>query len=249
MKIRIRTAREVLIFTAAITAVTVAIPVVTVLSVFEAAPHPIFEEVGSQLLAIAAIIPLFITPPIALLLLNMIRQQTEMLENTDARIMYDILTGVFNRNHFLDSIRASDKGGPLMIIDADHFKSINDNHGHAVGDEALRILANAIRSCVGDEGFVGRLGGEEFAVFLPGRSERIGRLMAEVICDAVRGLVPMVTGPQVKMTVSIGCGYHRMTSVIGHSLKKADDLLYLAKASGRDRVVAESDQIALQRPA
>jgi diguanylate cyclase len=249
MKIRIRTAREVLIFTAAITAVTVAIPVVTVLSVFEAAPHPIFEAVGSQLLAIAAIIPLFITPPVALLLLNMIRQQTEMLENTDARIMYDMLTGVLNRSHFLDSIRASDVGGPLMIVDADHFKAINDNHGHAVGDEALRILANAIRECVGQQGFVGRLGGEEFAVFMPGKSEEQGHQMAEAICAAVRGLVPMVAGSQVKLTVSIGCGYHRMTNVIGHSLKKADDLLYRAKALGRDRVILADETLAAQRPA
>ena len=189
------------------------------------------------LFAVAVLVPAFLIPPIVYVVLNLIRKQTDMIRIVDSRIMFDMLTGTLNRNHFLDNMRASQTAGPIMIVDADHFKDINDRNGHAVGDEALRIMANAIQQCVGDGGIVGRLGGEEFGVFLAGKSEVEGHVCAADICTAVRRLHPLIAGYPVKLTVSIGCAYHRPAKVIGHSLKKADDLLYRAKAEGRDRAV------------
>ena len=240
MQLRVKTKREVWTFTAMITAIAVIIPIAIVGAAFALSPIHFTASFIVPGLAIAGLIPLFITPPIAFVVLNLLRMQTEMIQLVDDRIMFDMLTGVFNRNHFLDSIRASQANGPIMIVDADHFKSINDSHGHAIGDEALRIMANAIQKCVGDDGIVGRLGGEEFGVFMPRKTEAEGNAKAEAICKAVRRLSPLISGSKLKLTVSIGCSYHRTAKVIGHSLKEADDLLYRAKAEGRDRALCDA---------
>lgn len=246
MQARIKGKREVWIFTALITAITVFIPLAIVALAFSLAPEGYSAGYIAPRLVIAGLIPLFITPPIAYVVLNILRVQAEMIRRVDARIMFDMMTGLYNRNHFLDSVRASKANGPIMIVDADHFKSINDSHGHAVGDEALRVLANAIKQAVGEEGLVGRLGGEEFGVFMPGKSETEGFAKADAICAAIRSLHPLIAGRRVKLSVSIGASYHRATKVIGHSLKLADDLLYRAKAEGRDRAVYD-DNGAAQR--
>lgn len=200
-------------------------------------------------LLVVAGVPLLVTPVLTYVLLSILMAQGEMIRTIEARIMYDMLTGMLNRNHFLDSVRAANVNGPMLIIDADHFKSINDNHGHAVGDEALRIMANAIQHCIGKDGYVGRLGGEEFGVFLPGKSAAEGVAWAEAICTAVRGVSPLVAGNNIKLSVSIGCAYHRATRVIGHSMKIADDLLYRAKADGRDRVAHDFGKRAERKSA
>lgn len=234
---RIKGKREVWLFTAIITAMTVLIPLVIVAAALGLLGEADRVRFTASMLTIAGLIPLLITPPLAYVILNMLRVQHDMIRRVDARIMFDMMTGLYNRNHFLDRMRASQESGPIMIVDADHFKTINDSHGHAVGDEALRILANAVQQCVGSDGIVGRLGGEEFGIFMPGKDAAAGHAMADAVCAAVRALTPLLAGNQVKLTVSIGCSFHRTTNVIGHSLKQADDLLYRAKAEGRDRAI------------
>lgn len=236
MRIMIRTKREVTLLTAAITAMAALIPLCIISIVFGLTSDGMLAHLLPPMMLVAVAIPLLITPPIAFVVLDILRVQAEMIRTIDARIMFDMLTGVLNRNHFLDCVRAANANGPFLIVDADHFKMINDRNGHAVGDEALRIMANAIQQCVGKDGLVGRLGGEEFGVFLPGKSAAQGIACAETICAAVRGLSPLVAGTSVRLSVSVGCGYHRSARVIGHSMKVADDLLYRAKADGRDRV-------------
>jgi diguanylate cyclase len=237
MSLRIKTKQEVRVFTGAITAMTVLIPFTIAVAALAMADPGFSADYVGPLLAVAVLIPFFLIPPIVYVVLDLIRVQTEMIRTVDSRIMFDMLTGTLNRNHFLDSMRASKSAGPIMIVDADHFKSINDRHVHAIGDEALRIMANAIQQCVGDTGIVGRLGGEEFAVFLPGKSNIEGHVCANDICTAVRGLHPLIAGQAMTLTVSIGCAFHRPNRVIGHSLKQADDLLYRAKAEGRDQAI------------
>ncbi len=229
-----------LAFTALITLFAVLIPPAIIAAVFQLAPQHQVPAFIRQWLMIAGLIPLFLTPPIAYSILELIRVQAETISRVDARIKFDTMTGVFNRNHFIDTIRASRSNGPMMIVDADHFKVINDTHGHAVGDEALCILANAIEKCVGDDGTVGRLGGEEFGIFMPGKTKAEGHAKAEAICAAIRTLRPLIAGKDIRLSVSIGCSYHRATKVIGHSMKEADDRLYRAKADGRDRAVTAS---------
>jgi diguanylate cyclase len=249
MKLRVRNQREVWTFTALLTAFAVMIPLVTCWIVLSNSSENFSAGFIASGMIIAGTVPLLITPPIAHTVLNIIRIQSDMIRMVDARIMFDMMTGLFNRNHFLDSVRASQANGPLLIVDADHFKSINDNFGHAVGDEALRILANALKGCVGSKGLVGRLGGEEFGIFMPNKSKAEGQAMADAICGSVRQLHPLIAGKQVKLSVSIGCAQHRANNVIGHSMKLADDLLYRAKAEGRDRAVHEIETARQRRSA
>jgi diguanylate cyclase len=249
MQSRIKGKREVWIFTALITAISVLIPLAIVAVTLGLSPEAYGVKHILPWLAIAGLIPLFITPPIAYVVLNILRVQADMIRRVDARIMFDMMTGLYNRNHFLDSMRGAQANGPIMIVDADHFKLINDTRGHAVGDEALRILANAIKQCVRSAGIVGRLGGEEFGVFMPGKTRAEGHAMADAICACIRTLSPMIAGAPVHLSVSIGCGYHRHADVIGHSLKVADDLLYRAKEKGRDRAQWPENDTSQRRTA
>ena len=185
--------------------------------------------------SIALFIPLLIAPPCAYFILSMLRLLHETIEKVDLQIRLDPLTGILNRSHFLDSVRSQQSSGILMIADADHFKSINDRYGHAAGDEALRILANTLNQSVAHHGLVGRLGGEEFGIFLPGAGSAKGEEIAARVCNAVRQVKMLVDGHSIGITLSIGGSVHAATTTIGHSLKIADERLYFAKGSGRDQ--------------
>lgn len=185
--------------------------------------------------SIALFIPLLIAPPCAYFVLSIVRMLQETIEKVDSQIRFDPLTGILNRNHFLDSVRGREASGVLMIADADHFKKINDTHGHAGGDEVLRILANTLKQSVGNQGIVGRLGGEEFGIFLPSTSMAKGEQVAANICQTMRQVQMIVEGRSIGITLSIGGTVHAATTAIGHSLKIADRRLYAAKHAGRDQ--------------
>jgi diguanylate cyclase len=182
--------------------------------------------------SIAFFIPLLIAPPLSYLMLSLLRMQHETIQRVDDHMRFDLLTGVLNRSHFLDSIRSRAASGVLMIIDADHFKQVNDRLGHAAGDEALGILAQALHNVVGSKGIVGRLGGEEFGIFLPGFDIAAGEKVSDRLCKSVRGIDMIVDGKSLKMTISIGGTIHHRHLTIGHSLKVADKRLYAAKQGG-----------------
>jgi diguanylate cyclase len=234
MRFRITSQKDVLRYTLLITTLTVLVPVAVVAS----ALWPIrvsFPEIYSGGVTIAALIPLFITPPIALGGLHIVRLLTDTIDRIDDHVKFDGLTGLFNRSFFLDRVRSSRADGMLLIIDVDHFKAINDTHGHDAGDDALKTLASILSVAVGEEGFVGRLGGEEFAAFLPDYDARHGGLMGEMLCKAVREGGFVLGGKAQSLTISVGGTTHSENIPIGHSLKVADELLYRAKHEGRDR--------------
>jgi len=148
----------------------------------------------------------------------------------------DGLTGVANRRRF-DAVLAGalEQGSPvaLLLIDLDHFKRLNDGHGHLAGDEVLRRSAEAIASVCRERGLVARYGGEEFGVILTGAEAATAPQAAELIRDAVSG----VPGP-VTVTASIGvaaCPPHEPTAA--RLIAGADAALYAAKRTGRNRVV------------
>jgi diguanylate cyclase len=234
--IRIDSQKKVIRYTIAISAIAVAAPMAVVGGILALIPDVhIYAFIIS--LVIAALIPLLIAPPVSYVGLSLLRQVTETLDRVDAQIRFDPLTGVLNRGYFLDQIRSGQIGGALLIVDADHFKKINDNYGHSAGDAALVTLAHAMSKTVGPDGMTARLGGEEFAIFLPGQTLDKGVKIAEAVCANIRQLDPLIEGHRIKMTVSIGCSLHPKSALIGKSLKQADELLYRAKSSGRDKVV------------
>jgi diguanylate cyclase (GGDEF)-like protein len=124
----------------------------------------------------------------------------------------------------------------VLALDLDHFKAVNDTHGHAVGDEALRAFARRIRGPLRQSDHLARLGGEEFIVLLPGAPVSNALEIAERLRASVAE-APLVDVPRVAVTVSIGVAAFRPGDRGTDLLARADTAAYAAKRSGRDRVV------------
>lgn len=158
----------------------------------------------------------------------------------------DPLTGWFNRramHRVLDAewARARRQGSPLqlLVFDIDHFKAVNDRYGHAVGDQALQHVTQAVSQALRgyDQRF--RMGGEEFVVCVPGEQ---GAQLAERVRARVASVPLWVAGESIPLTVSIGGGALRASDAGWEAvLQRADQRLYAAKQAGRNRVVWESE--------
>ncbi|MEZ5823776.1 MAG: GGDEF domain-containing protein [Geminicoccaceae bacterium] len=174
--------------------------------------------------------------------LALAHRELERLANTDE------LTGIANRRYFMSHskkiLREAGAGtGPssIGILDIDHFKRVNDAHGHDTGDELLRAFAQAIAEGLGPDGLVGRLGGEEFAILLPSSNLREARAIA----DHVRRKVAEIhitcpgTGDRIGCTTSIGIAeFATDERLLRDAMTRADAALYAAKRDGRNRVRA-----------
>jgi len=165
-----------------------------------------------------------------------LRQAYRSLEH---RARHDGLTGVLNREAFIETAtsRLCEYGGTLLLIDADNFKQINDRYGHPTGDKALRSIARAIAKQMSARDVHGRIGGEEFAVFLPEVDGSAAFAAAEAIRHSVRStLVGDDAGASITVSVSIGGAESGPVSEIEALWRTADRHLYRAKRMGRDRV-------------
>lgn len=162
----------------------------------------------------------------------------------------DALTGLPNRRRFDEDLATAYKSAlrnreplSLLIVDADHFKRFNDQHGHAVGDEVLKRLARSLSKSVHRPAdLVCRFGGEEFAVLLPGTDVPGARRIAENVHDEVKSLsVPAagILAGTVTVSIGIACTADR-NGLVGPSdlIRLADEALYAAKRAGRDRTVS-----------
>ena len=125
--------------------------------------------------------------------------------------------------------------GALLVIDVDHFKAVNDNFGHEQGDEALRIIARKIRDEVRDTDFVGRLGGEEFSVFLPGMGQPNTEIIAERIRSAVNAAEFTPLGQQYPLSVSVGGVTFETPILVWQPLQCADLHCSSAERNSRER--------------
>ncbi|MGE7371224.1 GGDEF domain-containing protein [Neorhizobium sp. NPDC001467] len=129
----------------------------------------------------------------------------------------------------------------MLLVDVDHFKNINDTHGHDFGDIVLKAIAACVSETPGGRGQVFRLGGEEFVALVPGASSRDGLKLAEAIRQAVAGLSIDAGSQSVRVTVSIGIADNGDGQEKPHVVSAADAALYLAKAGGRNRSVLSGD--------
>lgn len=169
------------------------------------------------------------------------KQSAEQMAHTD------VLTGLDNRRAFFEHgqtlVNYCERNRlPLCIvmIDADHFKQINDNYGHSVGDAVLRNLATQLKRSLRKSDVCGRMGGEEFAMLLPDTPLAEATALAERFCQSYAAAPMNIEGVEVANTVSIGVasdGYD-----IDHLLHCADEALYRAKAAGRNCVVSQAAQ-------
>jgi diguanylate cyclase (GGDEF)-like protein len=156
----------------------------------------------------------------------------------------DGLTGSFNRGHFtaaattqLQIAQRNHRPTTAMMVDIDHFKRVNDTHGHAVGDQVIKAVATVLRQHVRHPDVVGRYGGEEFAVV---HSEMHGDPMAlgERLRAAVEAIAVPAPGEPIRVTVSVGVAELKPDDDLDSLLGRADEALYRAKRAGRNRVVA-----------
>jgi len=168
--------------------------------------------------------------------------QREMFERT----VRDALTGLYNRSYFLDQVdlladasRRRGLGLAILLLDVDHFKRINDTHGHEAGDSVLREVAAVIRQATRSEDLVARYGGEEFIVALPIAAPDQATERAERIRRNLAGRRIVAARQSLSITISIGMAFAPAGNPrpIGALFAAADLCLYQAKYAGRDRVV------------
>lgn len=182
-------------------------------------------------------VPLFLYLSLRMRTLAVINRRLGLVARTDS------LTACLNRGAFTAKVEThllEEEGplaGALLIIDADNFKAINDLHGHDAGDEALTILSRAIRAVLRPGDLIGRMGGEEFGVYLPGLDQRQTEIMAERIRRAVQLAHFAPRGKPHVLTVSIGGAVFAGAASFTDLFRIADQRLYGAKHSGRNRAV------------
>lgn len=169
-------------------------------------------------------------------ILEAARSAAERVANTD------MLTGLPNRRHTLASLEkalagARGHGAPLAvaIFDIDHFKRINDTHGHAVGDQVIRRVAQRAKAALRDEDMLGRIGGEEFVCIL----QRSSAQASEIVAERVRKAVEVGTAAEDDLpnaTISVGLAVYDGEADVEELLHRADKALYVAKREGRNRL-------------
>jgi diguanylate cyclase (GGDEF)-like protein len=212
--------------------------------------NQVFESVWLTVLSFEA---LLFTIAIAFILLAMAKERTEFRHRTAA--MVDPLTGIANRRSFLNDgtelakrHAASPCPSAVLLLDLDHFKSINDRFGHAIGDRVLQVFADTARANVRSADLIGRLGGEEFAAVLydVGREKAVA--LAERVRSAFAEAATEVDGRPVSATVSIGMVVTEDQPLdVPALLGQADEALYYAKERGRNRVEIASLDLVLRR--
>lgn len=187
-------------------------------------------------LATAIAVPILIGGPMSamhllrLAQLRLANQKLQVLASTDW------LTACLNRRAFTNEVSGElNSSGAFLVIDADHFKFINDRFGHDQGDEVLQLMAAAIKTCVRDGDIVGRIGGEEFGVFLRGADLETSRFIAERICDAITAIDFAPGGERHPLTVSVGGAFFDNDISFSDLFRCADQRLYRVKQNGRDR--------------
>ncbi|MGE8104423.1 GGDEF domain-containing protein [Allorhizobium sp. NPDC080224] len=193
----------------------------------------------------ALVVATMLTPPVSFIVaviaysvvglaiydLGVSRQRFETLSRTD------MLSGLMNRRAFLDTFEAARGPVALILLDIDRFKSVNDTLGHKAGDDVIVQTANCLTTVLGPDEAIARIGGEEFAVLLTAQGTEQAMEIAEAIRASVEGMRLEISGRPVSISVSAGVAEGVAELGFSELFSGADRALYLAKASGRNRIV------------
>ncbi len=170
-------------------------------------------------------------------LMQRLESQHEVMKDIAMR---DTLTSLYNRYHLneispglIAEAHESEQSLSLMVVDADHFKQINDTRGHKTGDEVLQQIARALQGICRSDDLVARIGGEEFVVVLPG----VGLAEARSRGDATRARIEGLKPGGIMVTASIGIATLRKGETYDELFRRADSAMYRAKSAGRNRIV------------
>ncbi len=186
----------------------------------------------------------------SLLLFSLFEDRRILIERLTRLAAWDPLVELHNRRHFIETAereiaaaRAQGRELALFILDADNFKALNDRHGHAAGDDALKAIAQACAAAAPRPDCVGRIGGEEFAMLLPGMGVGRASRRAEALRARIAETpVAMAGDTPIHVTVSIGVAALERDADLSALIRAADRALYVAKGRGRNQV-ARSDEI------
>jgi diguanylate cyclase (GGDEF)-like protein len=184
---------------------------------------------------------IIMSPILAMSVLLLINEDKSMLLRMRAE--FDFLTGVRNRGSFFEQLAkaaslSSRLNAPLsvMVIDLDHFKSINDRYGHQAGDEILKDFVKVAKSCIRNEDDVGRIGGEEFGIFLMNTPLNQAMLIAERLRASAESSAVVFGNATISYTASIGLAAYEEQFDVTRAVDRADQALYFAKNRGRNCV-------------
>jgi two-component system cell cycle response regulator len=215
-------------------------------------------EFGHETIANLALSPKLTSEPQDVRILDVIARElggplrmAMLVEEAQHAATTDPLTGIMNRRALLAALdveqsRSERNGYPmaLLLLDVDHFKTVNDQHGHAMGDQVLSALGRLLATEVRKTDFVGRWGGEEFVAVLSGADEEGARSGAERIRRAVEGLELFDDkGGPVSVRVSIGIACLEVNDTAEILIDRADHAMYQAKSTGRNRVVVAPSEM------
>ncbi|EYD78152.1 hypothetical protein Rumeso_00245 [Rubellimicrobium mesophilum DSM 19309] len=180
--------------------------------------------------------------PFVALVMTILHRQRTLQRTLSMLATTDMLTGLPNRRAFMDRARRAlerEGTGVLLLLDADHFKRINDQWGHGAGDAALVAIGTHLRTVLRPDGILGRLGGEEFAAFLPFASVRDAHHLGHRLCAPI----PVVEVPGgLSVTLSAGAAGADGGATLDRLIALADRALYSAKAEGRARLHVEEEE-------
>jgi diguanylate cyclase (GGDEF)-like protein len=208
--------------------------------------HPVSDM---ALLYLACHLGLFVVVLVFAMLFELTKNQgfiklEQALGTINELAIRDELTGVHNRRYLISLIEKEKERGDrngyafcLCLLDIDFFKRVNDTYGHSAGDTVLRAFARTVQAQVRGSDSFGRYGGEEFLLMLPETPASDAVVLAERVRGAVEKLRPQYGEGEIALTVSIGVAEYRLGEAIGLTVGRADEALYLAKSSGRNRVV------------
>lgn len=226
-----------IIATLSMTFLMLARPVASI--ILEGLPHIDSIKVTSFWVVSIKVLGLFGWMLFAILFL--LRIAADLLADLHMQSVTDPLSGIFNRRGFFAAVQpmitdaTETLPGSLLILDIDHFKSINDNYGHQTGDEAIKLIAQVMQTSAPENAVVGRLGGEEFAIFLPNSGGQAARGFAESLRAVLRFQTHAGIPADHPVTVSIGLA-ESTGERLDQLFQRADAALYQAKHGGRDQV-------------
>jgi len=159
--------------------------------------------------------------------------------------MTDSMTGLYNRRHIMnvidyEAVRQKRSSAPLslIIVDLDHFKSINDRYGHETGDAVLIVVSQLIRKSIREQDSAARWGGEEFLIVLPDTDLEQAILIAQRIREMVATNAVTVDGQTIFTSATLGVSVYQGGETTSKAIARADELLYEGKKAGRNRVVS-----------
>lgn len=205
------------------------------------------EPVREISLAVAVVLPAFLTGPVVYYFTTKVRDLAQSHRELEIYASQDALTRCLNRGAFVTLVDAylRQVNGMLpvrcglLVVDADHFKRVNDTLGHESGDQALRLIAERIQAVVRPNDLVGRVGGEEFAVLLSHVDTSQAAKIAERIRESVSSTPFAPLGTQIPLSVSVGGVSFSTPAPFSDLFRAADQRLYEAKRLGRNRVEFE----------